>query len=353
MPTAFFASFGAWEQQRTLLLRVEPGEVDLQKQVKLDLIAEQVAAGSMEPHQGVLEIDAIVQAPARYGIILTVLCFGIASGAASRFFGGGWREVLVSTMTGLVVGAMAQIMGRYAPSARIYEPTAAVIASLFAASGAYWLGSMSTSMAVLGGLIVLVPGLTVTVAFNELATRHLMSGTGRLMGAMMTFLVMGLGVALGTKLSTLLPGTSGETIPLPPWTESVALFAGLFAFAILFRVPAKETPFAFLIGALVYVVARFGSIALGPDIAVGTAAFLLGTTANLYARFRRRPSAIPLVPSLMLLVPGSIGFRSLISLLERNVLSGVEMAFQMIMVGVSLVTGLLVANLILPPRRGL
>jgi len=35
------------------------------------------------------------------------------------------------------------------------------------------------------------------------------------------------------------------------------------------------------------------------------------------------------------------------------VLSGVEAAFRMIMVGVSLVTGLLLANLVLPPRRAL
>jgi uncharacterized membrane protein YjjB (DUF3815 family) len=55
----------------------------------------------------------------------------------------------------------------------------------------------------------------------------------------------------------------------------------------------------------------------------------------------------------MLLVPGSIGFRSLLSLLERNVLSGVETAFQMVMAGVSLVTGLLLANWILPPKRAL
>jgi uncharacterized membrane protein YjjP (DUF1212 family) len=353
MPTALLASFGTLDKQHTMLVRVEPGDVDLQKQVKLDDIAERVADGRLDPRVGVEEIDAVVRAPARYGVFLTVLCFGIASGAASRFFGGGWREVLVSSITGLTVGALAQLMGRRTSTSRLYEPVAAVVASLFAALGAWWLGPLSTSMAVLGGLIVLVPGLTVTTALNELATRHLMSGTGRLMGAMMVFLVMGLGVTLGTKLARLVPGVAQETIALPFWTEGVALCLGLLAFAVLFRVPTREIPWTFVIGAVVYATARFGSHWLGPDLAVGTAAFLLGTLANLYARVRRRPAAIPLVPSLMLLVPGSVGFRSLLSLLEKNVLSGVETAFQMIMVGVSLVTGLLLANLVLPPRRAL
>jgi len=353
MPTALLVSFGTLEQQHTILVRVEPGDVDLQKQVKLDDIAERVADGRLDPRVGVEEIEAVVRAPARYGVLLTVLCFGLASGAASRFFGGGWREILVSSITGLTVGALAQFMGRRTSTSRVYEPVAAVVASLFAALGAWWLGPLSTSMAVLGGLIVLVPGLTVTTALNELATRHLMSGTGRMMGAMMVFLVMGLGVTLGTKLARLVPGVSQETIALPFWTEGIALGLGLLAFAVLFRVPAREIPWTFVIGAGVYATARFGSYWLGPDLAVGTAAFLLGAAANFYARVRRRPAAIPLVPSLMLLVPGSVGFRSLLSLLEKNVLSGVETAFQMIMVGVSLVTGLLLANLVLPPRRAL
>lgn len=158
---------------------------------------------------------------------------------------------------------------------------------------------------------------------------------------------------MGTKLARLVPGVSQETIALPFWTEGIALGLGLLAFAVLFRVPAREIPWTFVIGAGVYATARFGSYWLGPDLAVGTAAFLLGAAANFYARVRRRPAAIPLVPSLMLLVPGSVGFRSLLSLLEKNVLSGVETAFQMIMVGVSLVTGLLLANLVLPPKRAL
>lgn len=354
MPTALFVSFGPWDRQQTMLVRVAPGDVDLQKQVKLDDIAERVADGRLDPRAGVEEIESVERAPARYGVVLTLICFATASGVASRFFGGGWREMVVSSATGLVVGLLAQVMGKRTSSSRVFEPVAAVVASLFAALGAWALGPLSTSMAVLGGLIVLLPGLTVTTALNELATRHLMSGTGRMMGAMMMFLVMGLGVTLGSKLAQWVPGGAVQgPIPLPGWTEGGALGVGLLCFAVLFRVPAREIPFSFAIGASAYAIARFGSSLLGPDLASGTAAFVLGAAANLYARVRRRPAAIPLVPSLMLLVPGSVGFRSLLSLLENNVLSGVETAFQMIMVGVSLVTGLLLANLVLPPRRAL
>jgi len=355
MPTAFIAAFGPWDAQRTFLVRIDPGDVDLQKQVLLDELAEAVANGAADANEGVARIDAIVGAPARYGPALTTLCFGVASGAAARFFGGTTREIAASTIVGLMVGTLSLILGRKPETSRVFEPVAAVMASVTVPLLALALGPMSTSIAVLGGLIVLVPGLTVTTAMNELATRHLMSGTGRLLGATTVFLVMGLGVALGGRISALVPvgPEPAPTAALPLWTEGVALLSGLGAFAVLFRLPLREAPFSMAAGVLVYTVARLGSVGLGPDLAVGIAAFLLGLIANLYARVRRHPAAIPLVPGLMLLVPGSIGFRSLLSLLERNVLSGVETAFQMTMVAVSLVTGLLLANVVLPPRRAL
>ena len=54
-----------------------------------------------------------------------------------------------------------------------------------------------------------------------------------------------------------------------------------------------------------------------------------------------------------MLVPGSIGYRSLASFLADDVLSGVETAFRMALVAISLVGGLLLANVLFTPRRSL
>ena len=57
------------------------------------------------------------------------------------------------------------------------------------------------------------------------------------------------------------------------------------------------------------------------------------------------------VPGLILLVPGSLGIRSLSALLERDVLSGVQTAFATTLVAIALATGILLANVLIPPRR--
>lgn len=71
---------------------------------------------------------------------------------------------------------------------------------------------------------------------------------------------------------------------------------------------------------------------------------------------RRPGGAIPSQPAprglgLILLVPGSVGLRSVNALVAQDTLAGIQTAFTVGMVAISLVTGLLVANVLLPSRR--
>jgi uncharacterized membrane protein YjjB (DUF3815 family) len=51
------------------------------------------------------------------------------------------------------------------------------------------------------------------------------------------------------------------------------------------------------------------------------------------------------------LVPGSVGFRGLTSLIERQAVAGIETIFSMILTAVALVAGLLVAAVVVPETR--
>ena len=104
---------------------------------------------------------------------------------------------------------------------------------------------------------------------------------------------------------------------------------------------------------LAFAGARAGSQWLGVEMGALCGALLLGIASNLYARWRARPASVTLVPGLMLLVPGAVGFRSISSLLQSDVVSGMEAAFRMGVTGVALVTGLLIANTLLPSRRAM
>jgi uncharacterized membrane protein YjjB (DUF3815 family) len=80
-------------------------------------------------------------------------------------------------------------------------------------------------------------------------------------------------------------------------------------------------------------------------------ATVIGCGANLYARLRDRPALVALTPGIIVLVPGSIGYRSLTALIDRETIQGVDLAFLMIMIGISLVGGILASNALIPPKR--
>lgn len=354
-PTSIFASFGPQEDQRTFLIRVEPGGVDLGRLAKLDAVTIGVLQRGLSPAKGSVEIEQILAAPDTYGRVATTLAFGLASGAASRFLGGGLREVLVSCGIGLVIGLLALASGRLSQLGRVFEPIAAFAASLLAASVGHWIGPFSVYNTTLAGLIVLIPGFTLTVAMTELSTRHLVSGTARLTGAFVLFLTIAFGVALGARIASELGGAPliAEAIPLPAWTEMVALVAAPLAFTVLLRAQPRDAIWIVIAGVLAVTGGRLGARTLGAELGVFVGALLVGMASNLYARLLNRPAPVTLVPGILLLVPGSIGYRSLASLLDREVVLGVETAFRMILMAVALVAGILVSNIIAPPKRTL
>jgi uncharacterized membrane protein YjjB (DUF3815 family) len=189
---------------------------------------------------------------------------------------------------------------------------------------------------------------------TELATRHLVSGTARMAGAATTLFTLLLGVGLAWKLGSLaLGGELPRAVPrpLPDWTEWLALAIAPLAFAVLLGARRREYGVIFLTGLAGFLAARYGANALGPDLGAFLGALLVGAASNLYARWADRPALVPSTPGILLLVPGSIGYRSLTSFLDRDSLAGMDWAFRTGLVAVALVGGLLFANLIVPPRR--
>lgn len=352
MPTGLFVSFGRQDEQQTFQIRVEPGTVNLDKLSRLDQVARKVASGEMAPADGIVEVEKILSADLPYGQALTTLAFAIASGGAARFLGGGLTEILVGTLIGVSIGILSLISQRFAPVRRVFEPLAAaqaaLIAGLFATSGV----PVSVYVATVAGLIVLMPGYTLTTALSEIANRHLISGTARLMGALGTFLTMGFGVALGTRLAAGLFGTAPVVAPhpLPGWTDWVAVLIAPVAFTVLLKGRPKDFPQIITGAILAFLGARFGRTTFGPEVGPFLGALAVGLAGNAYARLFGRVSTVMVAPGLLILIPGSIGFRSVSSFLQNDTVPAIEAAFSMALGAVSLVMGLLLSNALLPQR---
>lgn len=354
-PTSLLFGFGEGPSQRLHLTRIEPGDVDLGMLADLDEVIEGLLLGRLDADAALARLEALDGAPRRYPRWTLVPGFTLASGTAAVFFGGGALDAVLAGLCGLLIGALALVVGRREQAALVFETLAALIAAAVGvASDALW-SEASSTIITLSGLIVLVPGLTLTVAMNELAARHLVAGTARLAWAATVLISIGLGVAGGHALRRLLPPLpdDGLSAELPAWASGTALLLAPAAFAVLFKARGRDLPWVLLAGWLGFGGARLGASLLGPVLGVSFGALVVGLASNAYARTRNQPASVMQVPGIMLLVPGSFGFRSVSSFLERDILSGVQSGFDMAQTAGALVGGLLLANALLRPRRSL
>lgn len=353
MPTAIFARIGSGKHQRTALERVSPGGYNLEKLCSLDRLADAVAAGRLTLERAEKQVREVMAGADRWGPVTMILAFAVASAGAARFFGGTTRDLAAAGIAGLALGLLEILVVRLPDARRVFEVLAALVISITAAVASSFFGC-SPSVVTLSGLIILVPGLTLTIAMAELATQNLASGTARLTGALMTFFLIGFGVSLGSRLALILPNPQiTEPVPMPPWSEPAAIVAVACALVVLFRAHPRDTPWITAAGLIGFYGARVGGQLLGPELGTFVGGALVGLSGNAFARFLSRPAAVVSVPGIMLLVPGAVGYRSLMSLMERETLLGIETAVTAAVVASALVTGLLVANVILQPRRPL
>ncbi len=351
-PTSLIASLGRGRMEQTRLLRAAPGEVNLGKLVELDELLEDVEDGKVQIEEALERLEALVAAKSRFGPWLSGLAFGVSAGGAAVFLGGELYESLTAFVLGLLIFAFGFVWGRSPDRIFLNDGIMSFAAALGAVLVDRFVVPIDYGKVTLATLIILLPGLSFTVAMLELATRHLSSGVARLAGAATTLLIIVLGVALAWRL-----GGAGEAhtgaMEIPTVARWVIMAVVPIGFGVLFQVRIREWWVVYLAGGLGYAGALLGREWLGPELAPFLGALLVGLVGNLYARVFDRPSSVAHMPGILLLVPGTVGYQALTLFLAKESDQGALLAFQTTLVGAALVGGLLSASALLPPKRAL
>lgn len=347
----------------TRVLRLNPGDTNLGRMADADDIAEQVMDGRLDIADGLQRLREIDRgsASAAYRAV-QALCFGVASAmVVSLLPGTGWGDLMAAASLGVFIGALMQIGTRSQHLFDAMEALAAFLVTLIAS----YLGShvlpLSVNAVTISALIILMPGLMLTTAINELANQQLASGSARFAGAVTVLLKLTVGTILAAQLVELMgwQALSNSGLPaLPAWMPLAMLLPGALALAVLFRAHLRDIPIAMLSVFLGFGVMKACSMVpglSGGDIPIGTflAAFLVTSTANLYARWFNRPGALIRVPGIILLVPGSLGFQILNNAITADTAQRVGIAMPLFAALSALVAGILFGNLLVSSRRNL
>lgn len=354
-PTAFIAALGRGSRQRSFMARVEESEIHLGKMSRIHDVIEALSRGIMSPVAAIREVREIMEAPPLYPAVVRLVAPALFSAAVAILFGGGVIELAVASLLGLITGALGLTMATTPNLARLFPALAGFVSAMLAGIAVPLLPDFSVYLALIAGLIVLMPGLSLTLATRELASGHLVAGSSRMAGAMVSLVIVGFGVALGSQISQLLFGIWPQAISqaIPAWTHWLALLSAAIGFTVLFNATPNKLGWILFTGILAVEIGGRVSDWLNPGLGALVGALLVGLLGNLYARFKNRPAVIIQVPGIMLMVPGSLSFRGLRSLLEQDVLGGIQIGVTVALVAAGLSTGLILASALLPPKRAL
>ena len=356
-PTALVLSLSDETGEHTYLRRIDGGGVQVEKLIQFDDVLEKLEAGTLSIQAAQLELDAVEQAGPAHPMWLTILACAISCGAVAVFFRGSMTEIFCTLLIGLAVSVTEVLHARLRGQPGYLEPLAGLIASVSALAVAHYVTPIDDRLVTLAALIVMIPGLRITIALTELAVGHLSAGVARLAGASVTLLTMTVGVAIGWRIAGSwrdLPDVNSieyQARMLPEYWQSIAMLIAPITFSIVFQARWPQWPVISVVSVCGFLMSKYASAEWGIEVGAFCGALTVGIGSNLYARIRDRPALVPFIPGIIVLVPGSLGYRSLTAFLENETIAGIDFAFRMMIVAVSLVGGVLTANVVMPPKR--
>jgi len=348
-PGSVFASFNVGSQIVTHLKKVGEASLHLEKIDRIESLLSDVSNSKTSIESGIQQLENIQISATNYNGWVTTLFFGISTGSAACVFGGGILEIVCSFIIGIGINGLFSFVRVFPRIEKLIVFIAAfyafVVASLF---NSLFIG-FNKEIATICGLILLIPGFSFTVAITEMVNNHLISGLSKFAHSFVIFVMLALGIGVADKVMHVMLITTPKisAFILPSWSIAIALIGVPVGFIVLLKAKRSDALWISFACWLSYIMFSFTSSFVDAPIAVFISSILLGFASNLFAKIKKRNSAIMLVPGMILLVPGSLGFFSISNLLQSNIVEGIEIALKMLTTSMALVMGIIVSDVLL------
>ena len=294
------------------------------------------------------EIAEIVKRPPAFSALPVALGYGVYGAAVSARVGGGWREVVVGVVVGLVAGLVHFGSTHSRQLDLLQSFTGALAWNAGGVPDAAGDAAFDEARAVFGGMSLLVPAMVLTIGTREIVHEALESGVLRLAYGVLRFVMIGFGVAGAIGLFGMFapppPSVAAVPLPMPIVVALVAL--GGVALTVCLQGWWRDTPWM-VAGVLV----AFGThtltkLILPPDGSAFLATFLLGGVAIVQHRMGGRLPAVLIIPGFLQIAPGFLGSETVLALLRPGAHASVDTAFHVVLLALQLVTGLLLAEVV-------
>lgn len=201
-----FATVREREEDASSMVRyVTIGDVNLQMVEDINQLSREICEGtcSMEEAYRRLEMYKKKKLPSKW---MQVLACGMGSAAFCYLLGGRWYDSAISFFLGMLLKMFLFTASKRHTSKFILN----IIGSAIVTVGALVLYTAGTGIwfdkVIIGGIIPLVPGVSLTTAIRDLFGGDYLSGSIRLVDALLTAMCIAIGVGAAIKMFQFVTG---------------------------------------------------------------------------------------------------------------------------------------------------
>lgn len=278
---------------------------------------------------GIAEIEKIQERPDPFSLWFRIFIFGMASVFVGPFsFNSRPIDFAPIFVLGCALGFLhLKVVPRSAHFSNVFEVFACVLAAFIARGlgSIKWPDGSSVfcfSAIAQSSIAMILPGFMVLNSALELQGRSVVSGSVRMVYAIIYVLFLGFGLLVGTTVFGLIKrdATNDVTCSVPNWFSPADaqwkllytrfLWAPLFAccMAIFYQAHWRQLPVMALIATCGHQANFWISTQLSSNLQVANAvgAFAIGCMANLYSRLFHGLAAAAMLPAIYCQVPGGL-----------------------------------------------
>ena len=343
------------EDWQRLILTSVSGGLDLAKLPKLDEIVDKIVSGNLSIGEAESRLQELDKLKDPYGNLVVGLGYVALGAGIAGLFSGSWLDVIFSALLSIVVYLMVWLGGNKGGwIADLIPFSTALVAGVLATLLKHAFPELNYVLVTLSAIIVLVPGYSVSIGIAEIVNNHVVSGLTNLVSGLVYLFKQFIGAWLAFSILNAIwamPTTAGAS-PVDPtwlWVFVPAIFIGLI---IVFQTAPRYVVWAFISCTIGYLGVEYGGDWLGSNMGNLIGAALVGVFANTWEWKMEKPGSIVLLPAITVLVSGSIGFRGLVATAQGNT-AGTAQFMDMFLIAITLTAGLVIANIIVKPKKSL
>lgn len=200
----FMTSGGEKENFYAKVQHIPVSGTHLDKVAAVNQLSREIEQGKYTPQEAAEVLERIRQMPEkRKGV--QILASGIGSAAFCYLFGGTVLDALVAFCAGVVL--YAYVLNLSVHLSRIVgNILGGALVTLFCSMAHGFGFGQNMNYMIIGSIMPLIPGVAFTNAIREMADADYISGTVRMMDALVGFLSIAIGVGAGTALFPIMEG---------------------------------------------------------------------------------------------------------------------------------------------------